>query len=132
MILRKKSLVSLLLAVLVLVLAAAPALAAVPSVNGSYVAANSQGNFKFTPQRAVIQFGYEGKFNIAGKGYPGSMAYVRGTSNISFVWYYGTSGIQAGTALVSPVSGATYSGPITFTDRQGNVTDSGTLTVIIQ
>ena len=114
-----------------LLLTAAPAFAAAPYVNGTYQTPNRQGTIKFTPQRAVIQYGYEGKFVVDGKTYPGSLYFVRGTSNVGMVWYYGTSGLQAGTALVSPTGGSSYAGSISFTDRHGNITDSGTLTVDI-
>ncbi len=115
----------------VLLLTAIPAFAAVPYVSGTYQTPSRQGTIAFTPQRAVIQYGYEGKFVIDGKTYPGSYYAIRGTSNIGMVWYYGTSGIQAGTAVVSSIGGTSYTGPITFTDRQGNVTASGTCSVTI-
>jgi hypothetical protein len=113
-----------------LLLTAVPAFAAVPYVRGTYQVPSRQGTIAFTPQRA-IQSGYEGKFVIDGKTYPGSYYAIRGTSNIGMVWYYGSSGIQAGAAVVSPIGGTSYAGTITFTDRQGNVTASGTSNVTI-
>jgi hypothetical protein len=81
--------------------------------------------------RKIIHYGSEGKFVIDGKAYPGSFYAIRRTSDIGMVWYYGSSGIQAGSAVVSPTGGTNYTGTITFTDRNGNVTATGTITVTI-
>jgi hypothetical protein len=78
-----------------------------------------------------VQFGYEGKFTIDGKTYPGSFYAIRGTSNVGMVWYYGTSGLQAGSAVVAPAGGTAYTGTLSFTDRKGNVTDAGSISVDI-
>lgn len=114
-----------------LLLTAAPTFAAAPYVKGSYQTNAGQGTITFTPLRGVSQWGYEGKFVINGKTYPGSYYGIRGTSNIGMVWYYGSSGIQAGSAIVSPTGGINYAGSISFTDRQGNVTSSGVIKVAI-
>ena len=115
----------------VLVLAAVPAQAVGPYVAGTYVATARQGTIQFTPVKRVIQFGYQGNFRIDGRTYPGSYYTIRGTPNIGMVWYYGSSGLSAGSAVVAPVGGTTYAGTITFTNRQGQVTDAGTVTVDI-
>jgi hypothetical protein len=46
-----------------------------------------------------------------------------------FVWYFGTSGIMAGNALVTTQADGTQSGPIWFFDRAGNQVDAGTFTL---
>lgn len=111
-------------------LAAGPAKAAVPYVSGTYTTPNASGGFKFTPVRA-IQGGFEGRFVVGGKAYLGSIYAIRGTSDTGMVWYYGVTGIPAGSARVSPNASGLYSGPISFTNLRGQTTDSGRLTVTI-
>ncbi|MFN8644595.1 MAG: hypothetical protein U0802_24135 [Candidatus Binatia bacterium] len=119
------------LSVGLLLAVAVPALAAAPYVSGTYVSDAGQGTIRFTPLRAVVQFGYEGNFVVNGRRYPGSLYGIRGTANVGLVWYYGVTGIPAGNAVVSPAGGTTYSGPIQFTSRAGAVTAAGTATVDI-
>jgi hypothetical protein len=110
-----------------------PAKAYAPSISGTYTTASvSQGTFKFTAVKAVVQFGYQGNFVISGKKYPGVLYTIRGTSNMGMAWYYGVTGITAGSAIVSPVGGGAYKGTIEFFDKRGNVTSSGTIDVILR
>ena len=103
--------------------------AAVPYVSGSYATPLKSGAFKFNPVKRVIQFGYQGNFVVSGKSYPGVLYAIRGTSNVGMAWYYGVSGIQAGAAVVTTQPDGTLTGTIEFTDRKGNITDSGSITL---
>jgi len=80
-----------------------------------------------SPVRA-FHGGSEGTYVVGGKRSPGSM-YAATGGGTGMVWYYGTSGIMAGNALVTLQPGGSYSGPIWFFDRKGNTTDTGTVTV---
>jgi hypothetical protein len=131
----------------VLLIVSTPADAAPAPVQGQYVlTSGNTGAFKYTPLRAIIQYGSEGNFVICGKSYPGSMYAIRYgqyAGGVGMVWYYGTSGIMAGNAvvqrqadltacpnislLITPTSCSV--GSITFTARNGTPIDSGMLTV---
>jgi hypothetical protein len=101
---------------------------AAPILHGTYTTPlRAQGTISYTPVRA-FHGGSEGTFKVDGKGYPGSV-YAATGGGTGMVWYYGTSGIMKGNALVTLQSNGTYSGPIWFFDRKGNTIDSGTTTV---
>lgn len=106
---------------------ASSAEAAIPYVTGTYVTANRQGKFTFTPVKRVIQFGYQGTIQIDGKKYPGVLYFPR-TGGVGLAWYYGVSGNTAGNVLGTPQADGTYSGPISFYNKAGTTTDSGTAT----
>jgi hypothetical protein len=72
--------------------------------------------------------GMEGRFAIDGKSWPGS-AYAAVGGGLGKVWYYGTSGIMAGNALVVLQSDGPDTGPIWFFNRAGTTTDSGTVRI---
>jgi hypothetical protein len=110
---------------------ALPAKAAVPYVSGTYVTPARQGTIQFTPLRRVVQFGYEGRFVIDGKTYPGSLYYPR-TGGVGLVWYFGTTGIMSGNTLVSLQADGSFAGPVWFFDRRGNTTAEGTTTLNIR
>jgi hypothetical protein len=130
-----------------LLIVSTPAGAAPAPVQGQYVlTSGNTGAFKYTPLRAIIQYGSEGNYVIGGKSYPGSMYAIRYgqyAGGVGMVWYYGTSGIMAGNAVVqrqvdltacqtlnltiTPISCSI--GSMTTIDRRGNVLDSGTVTV---
>lgn len=106
----------------VLTFFALPAQAA-PTLTCTYVAAKSQGTIIYTAQRA-FRGGSEGKFVVSGKSFPGS-TYAATGGGLGLVWYYGTSGIMAGNALITLQPDGSYSGPIWFFSRTGVQTDSG-------
>ena len=103
------------------------ALAGRPVAKGTFVTPTTQGTIQYTMLRA-IHGGSEGKYKVAGKGYPGSM-YAAVGGGTGMVWYFGTSGIMAGNALVTLQPDGTYSGPIWFFDRKGATRDTGTVTI---
>ena len=105
----------------------ATAALAAPTMSGSFATPTTQGNIAYTAQRA-FHGGSEGRFVVAGKSYPGSM-YAAVGGGTGLAWYYGTSGLMAGNALVKLQPDGTYSGPIWFFARSGTTTDSGTATV---
>lgn len=127
--LTRKTIVGTLASMLILTMAGAAFAGYVTT--GTFTTPKRTGGFSFTPLRA-FRGGVEGKFVIAGKSYPGSM-YYPATGKVGYVWYYGTSGVMAGTGVVSPAATTgQYSGTIQFTDKAGNVTEEGTLKVTIK
>lgn len=98
--------------------------AAIPYVSGTYTTPTQQGTVKFNPVKRVIQFGYQGNYNINGKSFPGVLYFPR-TGGMGVAWYYGVSGIPASNALLQPQADGTYRGPVWFFDRKGNQIDSG-------
>lgn len=102
-----------------------PAKAAVPFAGGSYVTLVRQGTVYFTPLRQGVESGYEGRFVIDGRTYPGSLYYPR-TGGVGLVWFYGDTGTMAGNTLGSLQPDGSYVGPLWFFDSRGNITDSGT------
>jgi len=104
---------------------------AAPYVSGTFSTPYQHGALQFTPLKRVVGVGVEGRFLIHGKSYPGTLYGIRHTNNVAMVWYYGTSGLSAGSAVATYVAGTTYVGTIQFTDKAGTVTDAGTLTVSI-
>lgn len=114
------------IAVTVAAMLATTAAAAVV-MHGTFVTPNRQGNVSYVPARG-IRGGSEGTYTIGGKRYPGSL-YAAVGGGTGMVWYYGVSGVMAGTALVTAQPDGTYKGPITFLARSGATTDAGTVTV---
>ena len=100
---------------------------AAPTLTGTYVTPLQSGSLSYTAVRA-FRGGSEGNFVVGGKRYPGSAYAARG-GGTGLVWYFGTSGIMAGNALLTAQPDGTYAGPIWFFDRAGNTTDTGTLTL---
>ncbi len=92
---------------------------------GTFSTPRGTGSLSYTAVRA-FRGGSEGNFVVGGRRYPGS-AYAAVGGGTGLVWYYGTSGIMAGNALVKLQPDGTYSGPIWFFDRAGNTIDAGTL-----
>jgi hypothetical protein len=114
------------LAAAVLALFTFPAQAA-PTLSGTYVTPTKSGTITFTPLRA-FRGGVEGRFVISGKAWPGSIYSATG-GGTGMVWYYGTTGIMAGNALVTTQPNGSGTGPIWFFDRKGNTIDAGTVTL---
>lgn len=129
----RRLLSSLILAAVLMVTGAVSVSAAAPTLSGSYATNQGQGAIQFTPVKAVAQLGYQGNFVIGGKKQPGMLYYIRGTSDLGLVWYYGSSGIQAGTARLTPTGTAgAYSGTIEFDSRSGAVTATGTVDAVLK
>ncbi|MFO0940356.1 MAG: hypothetical protein U0930_06265 [Pirellulales bacterium] len=101
--------------------------AAIPNVTGTYTTNSKQGTISFTAVKRVIQFGYQGTVKIDGKGAPG-VEYFPRTGGVGLAWYFGYTGITAGNAFCLPQTDGSYSGPVWFYDRRGNIIDSGTMT----
>ncbi len=100
---------------------------AAPTLHGTYVTPTTQGTIAYTALRA-IRGGSEGTYVVAGKRHPGSL-YAAVGGGTGLVWYYGTSGIMAGNALVTLQPDGTYAGSIWFFNRAGATIDSGTVRV---
>lgn len=129
-----------------LALASVPAHAVAPA-QGQYVLNSGvTGKFKYTPLRAIIQYGSEGRFTVGSKVFPGSMYGIKSASSpgsVGMVWYFGSTGRMAGSAVVQKnpdlsacltlnlplVPSSCYTGTMTTTDPRGNVTGTGILTV---
>ena len=106
------------------------ALAAGPTLTGTYVTPLTQNTITYTAVRG-IRGGSEGNYVVGGVRYPGSL-YAATGGGTGMVWYFGTSGIMAGNALVTLQTNSTYAGPIWFMNRKGVTTDSGTVTVVFR
>ena len=104
--------------------------AAGPTLTGTYVTPLTQSTISYTAVRA-IRGGSEGNYVVGGVRYPGSL-YAATGGGTGMVWYFGTSGIMAGNALVTVQTNNTYAGPIWFMNRKGVTTDSGTVTVVFR
>ena len=104
---------------------------AAPTATGTFVTPNASGTIKFTAVKTVARLGSQGNFNVNGKGYPG-MIYVGRPAGTGLVWYYGNTGIMAANALLFPQADGTFSGQILFFDKRGNVTDTGTATMVFR
>ena len=112
-------------------LVSSSAMAVGQGASGAFATPVRSGAVRFVAVKRVVQFnGYQGNMTIAGKKYPGVMyGLPDGSGRVGFVWYYPSDYAQAGQAVLSPLPNGTYSGPIDFMNRQGNVTESGTMTV---
>ena len=108
---------------------AGPALAAKPTLHGTYATPKTQGAITYTAKRAFYG-GSEGRFVVGGAGYPGSI-YRATNGGLGMVWYYGTSGRMAGNALTTAQPDGRMSGTIWFFSRKGAQTDTGTVSVTI-
>lgn len=119
--------VAVIAAIAALVIGVVSASASAATLHGTFTTPTKQGTISYTAVRA-IRGGSEGNFVVAGKRYPGSI-YAAVGGGIGLAWYYGTSGITAGNALVKLQPDGSYSGPLWFFSRSGSVTDEGTATV---
>lgn len=73
--------------------------AAPPTLTGTYVTPLTQNTISYTAVRAFKR-GSEGNYVVGGVRYPGSL-YAATGGQPGRVWYFGTSGIMAGNALVT-------------------------------
>lgn len=97
------------------------------AMHGTYTTPTASGTISYTPLRA-FRGGSEGRYVIGGQTRPGSM-YAAVGGGVGMGWFYGYTGVMAGTALVTLQPNGTYSGPITFLARDGSTLDAGTVTV---
>jgi hypothetical protein len=100
---------------------------AAPTLSGTYVTPTKSGKITFTALRA-IRGGFEGNFVISGKTWPGCI-YAGTGGGTGLAWFYGTSGIMAGNAMVTTQPNGSGTGPVWFFDRKGNTIDTGTVTL---
>lgn len=129
----RRILVSFLFVAALLASSTLTAHAATPTLTGTFSAANAQGPIQYTMVKAMARLGSQGRYVINGKSYPGVLYAIRTIGGLGLSWFYGSTGITAGSAVVSPTGNPNeYSGTIQFVDRQGNVIDSGTVTITIQ
>jgi hypothetical protein len=129
----RRILVSFLFVAALLASSTLTAQAAAPTLNGTFTTVNGQGTIKYTMVKALARLGSQGRYVINGKSYPGVLYAIRATGGLGLSWFYGSTGITAGSAVVSPTGNPNeYSGTIQFVDRQGNVIDSGAITITMQ
>ncbi|MFN8110066.1 MAG: hypothetical protein U0Y82_09520 [Thermoleophilia bacterium] len=105
----------------------AGAAVAAPTLHGTYTTPTAHGTLSYTAVRA-FRGGSEGNWVVGGKRYPGSLYNAVG-GGTGMAWYFGTSGMTAGNALVKLQPDGTYSGPVWFFNRAGATTDTGTVTI---
>lgn len=106
--------------------------AATATLSGTFTTQNGTSPIKYTMVKAMARLGSQGNYVINGKTFPGVLYAIRGGS-LGMAWFYGSTGITAGSAVVSPTGNLNeYSGTIQFVDRQGNVTSSGTITITMK
>ena len=115
---------------------ATPVNAAITQVSGTYVTPAKSGTIKFKAQRAFRAgswgIGYIGTYNISGKNYPGSF-FANGTKGTSLSWSYNSINYeQAGQAVVFQQPDGSWLGNISFFDKAGNTTSTGTAKIIIK
>lgn len=129
----RKILLSFLFVTALLASSTLTAYAATPTLTGTFTTPNVQGPIKYTMVKAIARIGSQGRYVINGRSYSGVLYAIRSTGGLGLSWIYGSTGITAGSAVVSPTGNPNeYSGTIQFFDRQGNVTDSGTIIITMQ
>lgn len=100
------------------------------SATGTFQTNLRNGSFKFVTVKAVRvgnTTALQGNFNIAGRSFPGVM-FPTVDGRMSLAWYYGSTGITAGQSVAAKQADGTFSGPISFVNRNGTLTEQGTLT----
>ncbi len=125
----RRILLSVLFVTVLLASTTLTARAATPTLSGTFTTTqNGTGTIKYTMVKAM-RLGSQGNYVISGRTFPGVLYAIRGGS-LGMAWFYGSTGITAGSAVVSPTGVVnTYSGPIQFVDQNGNVIDTGTVTI---
>lgn len=118
---QRKSLLAIITALFILGIGAVQA---APNGIGSYTTPTSAGSIKFTPVKAVrigsYGVAYQGNYNVSGKVSPGILY------GANMTWYYTPNYETKAQAALTLQPDGTYTGTITFYDKKGNVTSTGT------
>ena len=130
-IMSRRLMLSFLLAAILLMSSVITVGAAAPSLKGTITSPQGQGTISFVAVKAMRN-GYQGNFVVYGKTYPGVLYAIGTTGNVGLVWFYGSSGLEAGSAVISPTGTGRFNGPAQFFDRKGNLTQTGTVDATIQ
>jgi hypothetical protein len=108
---------------------AAQSAATLPTLSGTYTTPNRSGTLTYTATRYFYRIGSGGWVRVDGTRYWG--VFVKG---YALTFYYGvdSTGPVAGTVILSAqLPDGTYPGTVTFNDKAGNVTDTGTVSVTL-
>lgn len=101
------------------------AVAAPPSYSGTYTVGSTRGTIKWTPTRGVRAGYYLGDFVMNGARHTGYIYYTNDASRRVLLGYNDVNGNPVVSMVLIPQPNGTLTGPMSFYDRNGNVTKTG-------